>query len=667
MKRGNERLLHTMANREGQNVNISYLHVPASYLGRRSNDVMRTAIPSRVLRAVDIDSPSTSGDKFRYSYLESQLFLICIYGKNSTGQRPVHLSYVTLFRRIYFLVSVRLFITLPRSTFVMDTDDTLVEEQAVDTTVSGHESSQSRELDRRFTLLSICGIAISTGESWVALGGSIVVSIYNLGPPGVIYGLVVTSVFYWFVAASIAELASAMPSSGTVYHWASITAGPRYGRVCGYFAGWWNFLAWIMGAASLTSFMALQTLAMYSTVNSGYTGQNWHVLLSYLGCTWFCSLLVLFGNRLLPFIESVGAFVSTGGFLISILVCAIMPKIHGRQYASNAFVWRDVTNQTGWTSEAFVFCLGTLNAAFAVGAPDIPSHLAEEMPRSAASPDLRKQGLMLTTRTANGFDRPTLNIPRAILVQYIFSLLTGLLYLITIFYAIADLAPLLSSNSIFPLAELYKQATGSSAATVGLLAVALIPATIGTMGAYVIVGRQFWTLARDNATPYSNVFGHLSSKWGNPFNASLISSAMITLMGFIYLGSGRAFNDLAGSFVILSSISYLAAILPNLLSGRSNIKPGEFRMKSSVGYLVNAVACLYLSTFIVIFSFPGILPVTLENMNYSSLIAGGLTIFIGVFWIWGRKEYKGPGYMTWNDYPLNHRDMAAQNSVHGSI
>jgi amino acid transporter len=35
-----------------------------------------------------------------------------------------------------------------------------------------------------------------------------------------------------------------MPSSAGVYHWASITPGPRFGRICGWFAGWWNFLAW---------------------------------------------------------------------------------------------------------------------------------------------------------------------------------------------------------------------------------------------------------------------------------------------------------------------------------------------------------------------------------------------------------------------------------------
>lgn len=75
--------------------------------------------------------------------------------------------------------------------------------------VSGHK----QELERNFSLLSLCAAAITTGNTWVALGGSLVVAIYNGGPPGVIYEFIAASVFYWLIAACIAELASAMPSS----------------------------------------------------------------------------------------------------------------------------------------------------------------------------------------------------------------------------------------------------------------------------------------------------------------------------------------------------------------------------------------------------------------------------------------------------------------------
>ncbi len=98
---------------------------------------------------------------------------------------------------------------------------------------SGHR----QELDRNFSLLSLCGLAISSGNDWIALGGSVAVAIYDGGPPGVLYEFIASNVVYWLIAASLAELASAMPSSGGVYYWASVTGG-RYGRVCGWFAGW---------------------------------------------------------------------------------------------------------------------------------------------------------------------------------------------------------------------------------------------------------------------------------------------------------------------------------------------------------------------------------------------------------------------------------------------
>lgn len=65
-----------------------------------------------------------------------------------------------------------------------------------------------------------------------------VIALYNGGAPGVIYEFIVVSIFYWMIAACIAEMASAIPSSAGVYHWASVTGG-RHGRVIGYFAGWY--------------------------------------------------------------------------------------------------------------------------------------------------------------------------------------------------------------------------------------------------------------------------------------------------------------------------------------------------------------------------------------------------------------------------------------------
>lgn len=51
------------------------------------------------------------------------------------------------------------------------------------------------------------------------------------------YGLIASIFFYSTIAACLAELASAIPSSANVYHWGSVTAGPKYGRVVSWYAG----------------------------------------------------------------------------------------------------------------------------------------------------------------------------------------------------------------------------------------------------------------------------------------------------------------------------------------------------------------------------------------------------------------------------------------------
>ncbi|PGH29858.1 hypothetical protein GX50_07377 [[Emmonsia] crescens] len=488
---------------------------------------------------------------------------------------------------------------------------------------SGHK----QELERNFSLISICAIGITTGNSWTAMGGSINVAIYNGGPPGVIYEFIAVAICYWFVAASIAELASAMPSAAGVYHWATITAG-RYGRPVGWFAGYWNCFAWVFGAASMASILANQTVSMYMLFHPDLEPQSWHVFVSYIICSWICCCIVLFANRALPAISNVGMFLIIGGVFVTILVCVIMPHVNGREYASNNFVWKDWENQTGYSNNSFVFVAGMLNGAYSVGNPDITSHVAEEIPK------------------------PSRNIPKAVLAQTAVGFVTAITYMVALLYSISDLSLVLDDKSTFPLAEIYRQATGSRGGALGLLLVVFLPTFATCIGCYITAGRTLWTLSRDNATPFSGWLSHVSDRFHNPFNATFTCGCIVTVLGCIYVGSTTAFSALVGSFVQLSSLSYIAAILPHLLSGRSAFRPGYFFMRGWVGFVVNTAACLYMMAFIVIFSFPFSLPVEGQDMNYTSLITWGLTIFVGIWWLIRRGNYVGPKAIPLGDVML---------------
>lgn len=50
-------------------------------------------------------------------------------------------------------------------------------------------SGHIQEVDRDFGLLSLTGFGLVNGNVWPALGGTILLAIFNGGPPGTIYEL----------------------------------------------------------------------------------------------------------------------------------------------------------------------------------------------------------------------------------------------------------------------------------------------------------------------------------------------------------------------------------------------------------------------------------------------------------------------------------------------
>ncbi|KKY18208.1 putative choline transport [Phaeomoniella chlamydospora] len=481
-------------------------------------------------------------------------------------------------------------------------------------------SGHIQELDRNFNLWTLAGVGITVGSTWPALGGSILVAIYNGGPPGVIYELITVSLFYWIVAACIAELASAIPSSGGVYHWASVTPGKKWGRVVGFFAGYWNCLAWIFGSASMSSIGGNMCVQMYAAMHPDFVPEAWHVFVAYIFITWIACATVCLFNKAMPYTNSLGVFFILTGVFITIVVVAVMPGRDGRPgHASDAFVWKEWTADIGYPN-GFVFVAGMLNGAYSVGVPDCVSHLAEEIPF------------------------PSRNVPIAIALQMIIGFVTAFAYLIAVLYSINDYDALFSSA--FPIAEIYHQATGSSAGTVGLLFLIFICIFLTTIGTYITSGRTLWTLARDRATPFPSTLNRVHPTLNMPLNATLVCCAIVTILGAIYVGSTTAFNAFVGSFVVMSSSSYTAAILPHLLTRRKNIIPGPFWMKGWIGFLMNFIACAYMIVWIVIYCFPYALPTDAQSMNYASLIVGGFTVLVALWWFFGgplkEDRYTGP-------------------------
>jgi choline transport protein len=136
------------------------------------------------------------------------------------------------------------------------------------------------------------------------------------------------------------------------------------------------------------------------------------------------------------------------------------------------------------------------------------------------------------------------------------------------------------------------------------------------------IGRIWWSLARDHATPFPKLFSYVNEGLSCPIPATVfcgkpsslcmltsLSSIAILCTGFgaIQLGSKTAFTDLVGSFVILTTSSYFLSIFPHILTKRSMVPKGPFWM-GKYGYAINGIACLGIVFFNIMFCFRKFLP-----------------------------------------------------------
>lgn len=236
--------------------------------------------------------------------------------------------------------------------------------------------------------------------------------------------------------------------------------------------------------------------------------------------------------------------------------------------------------------------------------------------------------------------------------------LTAIFYLIAIVYAINDF-PAVTESGTLPLAEIYRQATGSRGGSLGLLILIFIPTFLCCIGGYITAGRIYWTLARDNATPFSSYCARVSPTFRNPFNATLFCGIVTTVLGCLYVGSSTAFSAFVGCFVVLTTLSYIMAILPHLLSRRANVTPAWFWMNGVTGYVVNIVTCLFIIVFDIIFCFPYALPVDAKSMNYTCLITGGMSLFVAAWWFVRQSAYVGPKSVV--------RQNEGETMLHGQV
>ena len=123
--------------------------------------------------------------------------------------------------------------------------------------------------------------------------------------------------------------------------------------------------------------------------------------------------------------------------------------------------------------------------------------------------------------------------------------------------------------------------------------------------------------------PDRGYFGHVSKITSTPLRAIWLCTFLSILPGLLDLASSIAANAIFSLCAIALDTSYIIPIfLRRVFHDHPEVmfKPGPFTLGD--GFLGKAFnwACIFWTLFIcVIFSFPTVLPVTKQNMNYASV------------------------------------------------
>ncbi|SCV41395.1 related to HNM1-Choline permease [Fusarium fujikuroi] len=476
-----------------------------------------------------------------------------------------------------------------------DKKTTCSDSQMPDTAVSifaasCHEQNQE-QLRRNIKSLEILSLGFNICNSWIAISTALAIAISAGGTVTVLYGIIVTFVTYLAVAVTLAELASVYPTAGGQYHFTSILCPPKLNR--------------------LVSYLLLAVPAFYI---KSYSPVSWHYALVFQAINLALLLYNIFALAKARWTHNIGFILSLLMFLVILVVClALSTK------SSSKAVWTTFDNATGWPA-GVTFLTGLVTPASMYGGLDGVLHLAEEC------------------------SRPHRVIPRALMSVIGIGFITGFSFAIAMCYGITDIQPLIGAT--MPIYDLWRQATRSDVAATVFVVMLHIITLFAVIAVQQTASRMTWAFARDGGLPAKSWLASINVKHQVPLWSLLLNALVISVTGWIYLGSVAAFSAIIGSSLILQLFSFIIPAVLLLWHKRSESvlpRDREFRVPEIVGWSANGLTIILGTVLAVFFTFPGAIPVTGSTMNYASAVIVVIGIVAAVNWfLFARHHFAGP-------------------------
>ncbi|KAK2737235.1 hypothetical protein FQN57_000402 [Myotisia sp. PD_48] len=492
---------------------------------------------------------------------------------------------------------------------------------SVDEATSQDESDMARlgkpqQFKRNFRFLSTLGFTTTLMATWESILLTSTLGLMNGGQAGMVYTYIVTFTGLFCAIISMAEIASICPTSGGQYHWVSEFAPANCQKFLSYLTGWLSVVGW-QGAFASICFLCGTLVQGLLVLNQGenYTAERWHGTLLTFAIAFVATFVNTYAAGHLPSLEGLILILHIFGFFATIIPLWVMGE-----RTETSIVFTEFRNGGGWANMGLAVMVGQITTVFSFMGPDAATHIAEEIKDASRI----VPWCMVSTAIING--------------------ILGFLMLITYLFTMGDLESVVTHPSGFSFLGAYVNATGSIGAATGLAFLILLLEICSAISILATSSRQTFAFARDNALPFSKFLANVNPKSKIPVNAVLLCTFATLLLSLINIGSTAAFNAIASVTVGSLMASYIIAI-GAFITRRLRAEPLPARRFSlgGLGLALNIFSVIYLSFAVIFTFFPSTKDVTLESMNWSSLVLGAVVIFaIGQYIIHGKKIYAGP-------------------------
>ncbi len=471
-----------------------------------------------------------------------------------------------------------------------------------------HKMGYAQELARRMGGFS--NFAISFSIICILAGGitAFQVGFSAGGGAGVFLGWIVGSAFAMIVALSMAQIASAYPTAGGLYHWSSILGGRGWGWATAFV----NLLGLIFVVSSVD-------VGVYSLFNSLILGNIFGVDTSKWGPTQQALAVTVITLSQAAF-NYAGIKVTTiltdfsGYLILAIAVILTATMFYGTPHLdlSRLVTFTNNSGDPGGgviphsENATYVFLMCLLLPLYTITGFDASAHTAEE------------------TRDARRA------VPKGMLNAVFWSFAFGLVMVSSFVLAMPDTkkSALDGANVFFNLfANLAVPTVLKNALYIGIVVANYLCALAGMTS----ISRMVFAFARDGGLPFHAALRKVSPTHRTPGNAIWLS-AVLAIASTLY---SPAFGALAAGCAMFLYISYAMPILAGIFAeGKSWTEFGPFRL----GGLSKPIGILaVLGTGVV--AFVCVQPPNDILIQYSF----GLVVLMAVLWFGvARKHFPGP-------------------------